>query len=375
MQKLNIDEMKKIAYEIIKSENKRYSMRIDVFPVTYAEYFKDNILHKNYSLQKKIFLAKEAKNYGINVRGDTIFIFLDTIKLHVLSKYSGINILELVETCFHEARHTAQITFNKFSYEGFLLDLEKTIINSFPEDYVLNHNKYSNEIGANLYGVAEAKKYLQKNYPEVYENHKNTLECREILYRYNYLTYDAVDTVDRFFNIIKKENISPLATDILALKIFFYQDNSLKKIKDIIYDIKNNKDYKYLDKKVIYIFMSSQYFWQNINVQELSDEELNLLKESLEYTNQVYQNQEKTVEQAYNTKITNKFQFLKNQKSILKKLANINKFTDKIIDTVSIQKRIDVIKTGRNEKKRNQHISGTEDNLKKVTNELSQRHR
>ena len=379
MQKADIDKMKKIAHEIIDSEVKKYNMKMDVFPVTFVEYCKDKIFNQKYSLQRKVNLVKEARNnYGFNTIYSDIFVFLSTINSHTLKKLgknNGSNILQLVVTCFHEARHTAQIRFNKFSYEGFLRDLENTIRAFLPEDYESNHDKYSFEIGANLYGVAEAKKYLQKNYPEIYENNKNTLEWRESFYRYDYLTYDAVNTVDRFFDILKRKNVSPLSTRIMALRLFFNEDESLRKIEDIIYKMNNNPCYVHLDKKVVYVFMSSRYFLQNTNISELSIQELDLLKESLEYTNQVYQNQEKVIEKAYNNKIINKLKFLKNQKSLVEKLANIDKITSEISESLSIRRRFDILETGRDEKKRKQHISSVEENLEKVTNELSQRKR
>ena len=363
MQKADIDKMKKIAHEIIDSEVKKYNMKMEVFPVTFVEYCKNEIFNQKYSLQRKVNLVKEARNnYGFNTIYSNIFVFLSTINSHTLKKLeknNESNILELVVTCFHEARHTVQIRFNAFSYE----------------DYESNHDKYSFEIGANLYGVAEAKKYLQKNYPEIYENNKNTLEWREKSYRYDYLTYDAVNTVDRFFDILKRKKVSPLSTSVMALRLFFNEDKSLRKIVDIIYKMNNNPCYVHLDKKVVYTFISSRYFLQNTNINKLSIQELDLLKESLDYTNQVYQNQEKTIEKAYHDKIINKLKFLKNQKSLLEKLTDIDKITSKISESLSIRRRIDILETGRDEKKRKQHISSVEENLEKVTNELSQRKR
>lgn len=379
MQKADIDKMKKIAHEIIDSEVKKYNMKMEVFPVTFVEYCKNEIFNQKYSLQRKVNLVKEARNnYGFNTIYSNIFVFLSTINsctMKKLEKNNGSNISELVVTCFHEARHTAQKKFNAFSYEGFLRNLEITIRAFLPEDYESNHDKYSSEIGANLYGVAEAKKYLQKNYPEIYENNKNTLEWREKSYRYDYLTYDAVNTVDRFFDILKRKKVSPLSTSVMALRLFFNEDKSLRKIEDIIYEMNNNPCYVHLDKKVVYVFMSSRYFLQNININELSIQELDLLKESLEYTNKVYQNQEKTIAKAYHDKIINKLKFLKNQKSLLEKLTDIDKITSEISESLSIRRRLDILETGRDEKKRKQHISSVEENLEKVTNELSQRKR
>lgn len=161
----------------------------------------------------------------------------------------------------------------------------------------------------------------------------------------------------------------------MALRLFFNEDKSLRKIVDIIYKMNNNPCYVHLDKKVVYTFISSRYFLQNTNINKLSIQELDLLKESLDYTNQVYQNQEKTIEKAYHDKIINKLKFLKNQKSLLEKLTDIDKITSKISESLSIRRRIDILETGRDEKKRKQHISSVEENLEKVTNELSQRKR
>ena len=69
--------MKKIAHEIIDSEVKKYNMKMEVFPVTFVEYCKDEIFNKKYSLQRKVNLVKESSYENLNkeIKNKFISIF------------------------------------------------------------------------------------------------------------------------------------------------------------------------------------------------------------------------------------------------------------------------------------------------------------
>ena len=82
MQKADIDKMKKIAHEIIDSEVKKYNMKMEVFPVTFVEYCKNEIFNQKYSLQRKVNLVKEARNnYGFNTIYSNIFVSYSNVSL------------------------------------------------------------------------------------------------------------------------------------------------------------------------------------------------------------------------------------------------------------------------------------------------------
>ena len=59
-----------------------------------------------------------------------------------------------------------------YSYEKFLSDLENFYRRIYSEDYQINHNKYSFEIGANLFSLDRTMKYLNRYYKEVWTNSK-----------------------------------------------------------------------------------------------------------------------------------------------------------------------------------------------------------
>ena len=106
-------------------------------------------------------------------------------------------------------------------------------------------DKYFFEIDANLYGITKSKKYLEKDYPELYVKIKEELDKKERIYKYDYMMYDASNTVDMFLKcskIISKikqaTSISKLGFEKIekspVLDIFLNEDSSFKNIKEII---------------------------------------------------------------------------------------------------------------------------------------------
>ena len=324
VENLSLNEMKKISHQIIESEEKKYNINIKVFPLTFIEYYNDYIFQKKFSLAKKFALSLTPIIAGgfNDTKGNTV-IFLNHV--NKIEKIEG-KIFRLAQICFHEARHSEQSNFDKYSYEGVFNFLDQYIkVGAANSDYILEHDKYSFEIGANLYGVTNAKEYLKKNYPSLYEKQKEEIEKLEKRYQYDYLMYDASNTVDRFLNIAKITEKIATVTDKVGIKapkkieestvldIFLNSsDLSFKKINDIM----NNENFKKLDKKVVYAFLSSQSFLNTVNFDELSIQELSMIKESLDYTNQIYQNQAKINIDIKNKDTAEKLQSLKIEKSI-----------------------------------------------------------
>ena len=373
LEDLSLNEMKKISHQIIESEEKKYNISIKVFPLTFIEYYNDYIFKKKFSLTKKIALSLTPIIAGgfNDLKGNTV-IFLNYV--NKIEKIED-KIFRLVQVCFHEARHSEQSNFDKYSYEGVFNLLDHYIKNNTANiDYNLEHDKYSFEIGANLYGVTMAKEYLKKNYPSLYEKQKEEIEKLEKRYQYDYLMYDASNTVDRFINIAKQaKNITKVTNKVgikafqemeksTVLDIFLNSDDfSFKKINDII----NNEDFKKLDKKVVYAFLSSQSFLNTVNFDELSIEALSMIKESLDYTNQIYQNQEKINNAAKENNLVEKLQFLKSEKSIITNVKKINNYY------VRLFKKI--MNFTRSEEKRQGHINNVESQLEELEQEISSR--
>lgn len=110
-------------------------------------------------------------------------------------------------------------------------------------------------------------------------------------------------------------NIKPI------FEIFFDGNVKFKNISEII----NNEKFKNLDKKIIYAIFSSKSFLSNINISNLSEEELNIISESLAYTCDNDLKQIKLSEQLTNLKIKLYLLLFKKNSNIIGKVANLNK--------------------------------------------------
>lgn len=367
MQDMNVEQIQNIIKEVYEEEKRTHNLNPDIIPVTVIQFYKDyvkDLTKDKQSLKSKMKIAKLPLHASGVYLGDTetkegsIFIFLQK---HNKLKEVGSNLYKTLFVCYHEIRHASQINYDKYSYDGFIYDMDYFLQKQSTADYHAEHSKYSYEIGANLYGAIKAKEYIQKNYPDLYEQEKEYIEKFEQKQKFYYMTYDASDTIDRMLDAAKtqlknnnSEEVQNMDKISPVLGMFLNSDMSCKNINEII----TQEKFKTLDKRIVYAFLSSKTFLENINIEELSDEGLSLLSESLQYTNLLYQNQFKWLEQEKSINLT---ELLKAEKSILQKYALIGDYyTRKIKHKLNFR---------RSDKKREEHMESVPEYLEK-TNKL-----
>ena len=293
-EKLSILDMKKIVYDVVNEELDGSDLDFNIFPVTFIEYYSDYVFGKKFSLINQLtYSLIPITNNNINgfndLNGNAV-IFLN--RVNKIEKIEG-KLFRLLNICYHELRHSKQQEFDKNSYDRFLIDIEKFIRRFDPKDYSTSHDKYSYEIGANLYCVDKSKKYLKSKYPDLYEKEKDEIDEIEKQYYLDYATYDASDVFDRFLRLIRYKgfvhgsngDINPI------LEIFLDADNNFRKFSEII----NNKNFNSVDKRIIAAVFSSDVFLEELDINALSMNELKILYDSLEYMDTIYKNQAKII--------------------------------------------------------------------------------
>ena len=337
---LSIEEMKRISHEIIEKELKQFGIELNVFPLTFVEYYNDYVFNKKNSLIKMASYSTVPLIAGgfNDLKGNTV-IFLNRInKIEKIEQ----KIFKLVQVCYHEARHSVQQKFDNYSYDGFLRDIDHFL--KIKIDYILEHDKYSFEIDANLYGVKRTKEYLKNRYPNLYEKHKDEIEKLEKRYQFDYMTYDASDTVERAIKmlritdkvrnnkIIKRKSLHEISP---VLDIFLNEDASFKNFSEIV----QNDRFKRLDKRIVYAILSSKSFLEQIDVNQLLQRELEIINESLQYTSALYKKQIKLIEQSLNEKNITSLEYLKSQKSLIEKIHIIDEhYTRKLLDNLNFMR-------------------------------------
>ena len=300
-EKISIEEMKKIAREITESESKKYGIDINVRPVAFADIVKpDFFTNCSYTIDKRMkdfyqysYLPCEGYN---NFKG-TMVVFVDKLLRSFVAKRIS-SIFMLANVCYHEARHSAQKTFDRYSYESFLRDIEQFYRKvGGNRDYKKHHDSYSFEIGANLYGVRMAREYLKKYNLEVYEKLKDKIDRVEHFYQEDYKMYNASYTIDRVLPIIKvasafgdneivKHDFIKDTSPVLG--IFLNGDGSFKKPSEVM----NDERYQELDKRIVYAMFSSLSFLKDLkHMDNLTLEEINIINEAIDYTNTLCQMQ------------------------------------------------------------------------------------
>ena len=372
MEELSYNEMKQIIADIIEQEKEENAIKANVFPVSYSEYYKKHVFDKNFKLTKimgLLYLPLYAGGYT-NYEGDKIIIFLDKIRKRVNIERK---IARLIEVCCHEFKHTFQNEYNEYSYATVLTMMEKYLkCIPYNKDYLLEHDKYYFEIDAKLYGIIKSKEYLKKDYPELYEKVKKELAKKERKYKYDYMMYDASNTVDMFLKCLRIINKIEQITGVVkpelekikkfpALSIFLNEDGSFKSIKEMI----DNEKFGKIDKRIIYAFLSSQTFLENTDFNSVSIEELLIIKKALEYTNNIYKNQEHIANAMKDDKGISTLAYLKSIRSIvLRELLLMYYYTYTSIKSLSLI---------RNEKERKNHVFDVDKQLKCVEEEINTR--
>lgn len=333
-EKLSAKEIKKIIKDITNSESKKYGIDIKLCPLSFVDIVNSSFVNgTKYTVVRRISDYVEYLNYnGYNDLKGNAVVFVDKlanesinylVKLYAkevsydivqqynialgrnteylrkvaergngyFNKYDGAmvrGLFQVLKTSYHEIRHSVQLTFNKYSYERFLRDVEDFFIKcDLGRDYKYNHDSYSFEIGANLYGTRMAKEYLMNNYPLIYEKDKGIIELIEKRYMDDYLLYNPSYTVDRVLPWIRiigvfsknDENIKSISP---VLGIFLNGDGSFKRPSEVM----SNEKYQELDKRIVYAMFSSLSFLKELKYMNgLSSEEVQMIMDAMDYTN------------------------------------------------------------------------------------------
>ena len=333
-EKLSAKEIKKIIKDITNSESKKYGIDIELCPLSFVDIVNSSFVNgTKYTVVRRISDYVEYLNYnGYNDLKGNAVVFVDKlanesindlVKLYAkevsydivqqynivlgrnteylrkvaergngyFNKYDGAmvrGLFQVLKTSYHEIRHSVQLTFNKYSYEKFLRDIEVFFIKcDLGRDYKYNHDSYSFEIGANLYGTRMAKEYLMNNYPLIYEKDKGIIELIEKRYMDDYLLYNPSYTVDRVLPWIRiigvfsknDENIKSISP---VLGIFLNGDGSFKRPSEVM----SNEKYQELDKRIVYAMFSSLSFLKELKyMNDLSSEEVQMIMDAMDYTN------------------------------------------------------------------------------------------
>lgn len=278
--------MKKIAYEIISKELEEYHLDVNFFPMTTFEYYIQYVPKNFGDINSLIQLIKypftTMHAYNILFKNDKNDIIV------ILDKFKNIDsqLFNLLDTCFHEIRHSIQQKFDSYSYAGFLKKVEIFLRKCYQSNYQIYHDGYLDEIDANMFASSKTKEFLKKNYPDIYQLENDIMEENDKKIKINYLLYDASNKICKAIytaRLVKKKltEINP------AFNIFVNDDNNFKSVKDII----ENPNFEKLDKRIVYAILSNDFYLSDIDMEKLSDEELDILDKSLKYTYNIYINQ------------------------------------------------------------------------------------
>lgn len=322
-ERLDIKKMKDIVQDIIGEEFRNNNINVNVFPLTFVEYYKGFEEREG----RKFKLYDALKYVGCRgyyeVGKGNFYVCLENFD-YILKLDSY---FKLAKTVYHEYRHRMQEDFDEYSYEGFLRDVENCIVFNNRFDYKLNHDSYSFEIGANMYALSKAKEYMKRKYLELYEKEKSYIDSVEQRYIIDYLSYDAADTIEMFIILMKLRadrygEFDDLGEVNPILDIFLDCNNGFRKVSEIM----SNAKFKLLDQRIISAMFSCRTFLDGLDMESLSLEELEVVSNALEYTNNVYKNQVNSLDKFKFFSKEKFIEVLKTKKSFIKKIGVISQY-------------------------------------------------
>ena len=334
---LSVKELKKIVNKIIDEEAKKNNLKIKAYPVTLIEYYTDFVFKDNFSLQRfNDFSGYPFNTVGFHNNGN-IIIFINKIKkAKEVKGNSSLLLLALLNTVYHEISHDLQEKYDKSSYEKFLEYLESFLKSGKVREfnYEENHDEFSYEIGAELYGIRKAKEYLFNKYPEIYGEVKKNIENIEKYYLINYYMYDASYIFDLAIPIIRdKLRNGNYSKNYIVLN----NDGCFSSVREMF----DNTQFNDLDIRIRAAIMSSRTFLKELDYGELSYDELEYLNEMVNYTNTIYDNQLKYLEKIAEKGVISDNEVLSKKQHVIKKKRELEFYVDKIELYMSIARIID----------------------------------
>lgn len=278
---MEIADIKKLIKNITTTVSLETNRTYQVTPLTIKEFYQNK---ETYPLSPSA-KRKYIHNYnGFNDKKGVSTILIDENDLtkpipEIMMKYAQIT--------FHELRHTMQMYGDEDSYETFFIKLDKIIQYHNYTEYKLDHDNFSYEIDANLYGIIKAEKYLQTGYPTIYEayqtsNYKTKIDKKKTDATHKLLTYDPISRVDKVMNALQTGYIPyPQIQFRLPRPMQIFLDNSghYKPLSTILAD----PALPSLDPKITNTILSSRLFLQTIDLEKLSIPERKIILEALRY--------------------------------------------------------------------------------------------
>lgn len=338
-----INKLKKISSSILKEESEKDGIQIDIGALSKFEYYKSELYQKKWILQRiknRLSIINTLGFYEFNSK--KIIIFTDNIvnsctPTEETSEFIYSICLTIFIT-YHEYKHALQFINQKdFSYEQFVLNMEFSLMKTFPKNYKDHHDEYFLESEADLYAFTKSRKYLEKNFPSFSKigcKYLQNIYERKANYYHN--TYDFQGFFNRFYHIYQSGKLN-IELPLEILDIFFDKNKCFKKLPLILED----ERFPLLDKKIFYEFLGSEPFIQQLDFSTLTVYEKNFMflvfqyqfqkrEERLKYTKLIYQREFEKVQDI----------FLSNTNFFLKfyNFISMEYFFNKQINELSTQK-------------------------------------
>lgn len=323
---LKLDELKKIAREIISEESEKNNVPVSLFCFETIEYYNSAYFKQNLKEENSLILMPFISRGFVPSDAPIIVLFPDQ---NIIGSFLG-NMREYVlyiKTIYHEFRHLLQNQSyhpdKNFTYENCINFIESIVIYDWGY-YLKHHNNLFTENDADLYGINMAYDFLSKK-NMLTPNIKKYIDSIKHNFEFRYNNFNPYKLLEKFNEMIKEENKSKYCFSSFLnhsiSEIFYDSQGNYKKLNDIL----SNECFNKIDKKFIYIMFTCKEFFESLDLESLDEKGLKIIMEAIEYNKNDVHSRQSLNEEYLKKKFITKRKFLNAQQSLYDIESNLNK--------------------------------------------------
>lgn len=293
---MNNKSIKKLVYKILKEEIKEHNVEVDALPLTslenIVEIISTNLKIKPRNLEELISTLESIKDdLYINKTTDACYNYMSNKLKIIIKNKNKLNethfIWGLIKNIYHEYKHALVEKLLKKPYietkEDLIFAIEN-LIEPTDEYYLTYHDDLYEEILANNYGIMKAEQYIKRNKQKTYEKLKIIIELDKILHNIYYRNYDFQLILLKINKDIKQNineiNLYPEDKKTEIVRTLYNKNGKFKSLSEL----SNTEKWNILSNEAKYLIISSESYFNDIDLNTLSKDELYFILDALSYS-------------------------------------------------------------------------------------------
>lgn len=214
--------------------------------------------------------------------GDSHIITISAPNIKAGTKSIEAYFYNLLFVPYHEFMHRIYrlTASDNMDFKNTISSLAIAIKNINPEFYKTKHDDFYEEIIADYYAVFKARQFMNKH-PRLIEKLQDISDYYELSTELRLINYDFEQMLNYFVKTYKTSSLA--LTDNKLISTFFDENKCYKPLNQIV----NSQEFALFDDDSKYSILASKSFLTSQDYSKLSEEEIELLIDSINYSYQI----------------------------------------------------------------------------------------